>query len=89
MKNLIIILGFDAAGAMALVQQYTTPLLNFMLWAVPVAAVIISVAQGIAWFISDEDKKEQKPLPRTLKKTVMYAVIIECIPIITKLFGIA
>lgn len=89
MKNLVFMLGFDANGAMSLVQQYTTPLLNFMLWAVPVAAVLIGVAQGISWFIADEDKKEQKPLPRTLKKTVMYAVIIECIPVIAKLFGIA
>lgn len=89
MKNLIIMLGFDASGAMSLVQQYTTPLLNFMLWAVPVAAVLIGIGQGIAWLVADEDKKEQKPLPRTLKKLVMYSVIIECIPVIAKLFGIA
>lgn len=80
--------GFDEAAAKALVEQFMTPLTSFLLWAVPIAAIAACLASYISWATKDDDEKEQKPVAKTIKKIIFWAIIAEMISAIFKVFGL-
>lgn len=80
--------GFDIDAAKSLVESFMTPLTSFLLWAVPIAAIAACLASYISWAAKDDDEKEQKPVAKTIKKIIFWAVIAEMISAIFKVFGL-
>lgn len=84
----VLAIGFDEAEAKRLATSYTGPFTTFLLWAVPIICVIGCVAKYITWMGKDEDEKEQKPIGKSIKRYIFWAVIVESIASIMKVFGL-
>ena len=80
--------GFDLDGAQNYVSKYTSPLIQFGYWAVPIAAAIALLAAYIRWSMKDDQQKEQTPYNETVKKIVIAALVAEAVQIILDLFGL-
>lgn len=80
--------GFNEAAAKDLITSFVTPLTSFLLWAVPVIAAAACLAAYLGWVGKDEDEKEQKPIAKQLKKIIFWAVVVESISAIFKIFGL-
>ena len=84
-----ILAGFNKGEAQNFVKSYTDPLTSFLLWAVPVVAIIASVISGITYLIKDEEDRYRKKFSKELKRILFVAIIIESISLIFKIVGIA
>ena len=80
--------GFDEAAAKSLAESYITPFTSFLLWAVPLVCVAGCIGKYITWMGKDDDEKEQKPIEKSIKKYVFWAVVVESIAAIMKVFGL-
>lgn len=80
---------FDDGAAKSAAQGFLTPLMDFALWAVPILTGVVWAIAGLVWLTKDEDEKEQKPFMKTSKRIVTVGVIVMCIPVLLKMFGIA
>lgn len=80
--------GFNEAAAKDLITAFVTPLTSFLLWAVPVTAGAACLAAYLRWVGKDEDEKEQKPIAKQLKTIIFWAVVVESISAIFKIFGL-
>ena len=80
--------GFNEAAAKDLITSFVTPLTSFLLWAVPVTAAAACLAAYLRWVGKDEDEKEQKPIAKQLKTIIFWAVVVESIRAIFKIFGL-
>lgn len=80
--------GFDENAAKALAESYITPFTSFLLWAVPLVCVAGCVAKYITWMGKDDDEKEQKPIAKSIKTYIFWAVIVESVAAIMKVFGL-
>lgn len=84
-----ILSGFNKGEAMNFVKTYTDPLTSFLLWAVPVIAIIAAIISGITYLIKDEEDRDRKKFSKELKRILFVAIIIESISVIFKIVGIA
>ncbi|MCI6272218.1 MAG: hypothetical protein MR601_04640 [Erysipelotrichaceae bacterium] len=80
--------GFDEAAAKSLAESYITPFTSFLLWAVPLVCVVGCIGKYITWMGKDDDEKEQKPIAKSIKKYIFWAVVVESIAAIMKVFGL-
>lgn len=81
--------GFDEQAAKDLVSKYTTPITNFLLWVVPVATVIVCIANYVTWAMKDERERENSPWSKQIKSVIIGAIVVMSISAILKIFGIA
>lgn len=88
MKNLIVLLAIDVEGIKNLVNPYIVDFTTLLLWAIPIVASAVALVTGVKWFSKDEDEREQKPLSKSLSKILFWAIILELIPVLFKLFGL-
>ena len=80
---------FDNNKAMQTVRAFTTPLINFLYFAIPIVVGLAAVGTAVGFFLKDEDEREQRPLQKSLKKIVLWGVIAYSINIILSLFGLS
>ena len=80
---------FNDGAAKEATQGFLTPMMNFALWLVPILTGLVWGIAGLAWLAKDEDDREQKPFMKTSKRIVIVGVIVECIPVLLKIFGLA
>ena len=80
---------FDAGQAKTAANGFLTPLSDTALWAIPLIALVVIAVSGISWLSKDEDEKEQKPFTKTVKRIVFVSILVECAPVLLKIFGIA
>ncbi len=80
---------FNEAQAKSTLMEWLTPIMNIALWVIPVAAIARIGIAGISWLQKDEQEREQNPFHRTLINYIKWTVIIEMIPLIFTIFGLA
>ncbi|MEG1065930.1 MAG: hypothetical protein RR929_01560 [Erysipelotrichaceae bacterium] len=80
---------FDNTAAQTAAKAFLEPLTTFALWAIPLVTAVVILISGISWMTMEEDEKEQKPFMKQLKKILLVAVLLECVPTLLKIFGIA
>lgn len=83
----IVLSKIDVEGIKTLLSPYFEDFTTILLWVIPVIAGVCALVSSVKWFAKDEDEREQKPLEKTLWKIGIYAVIVELIPVLYKLFG--
>lgn len=88
MKAPLFLAGFNEGVAKNFIKQWTDPLTNFLLWAVPIVGIIASVSSGIIYLLKDEEDRDRKKFSKDLKKILVVCVILESITVIFKIVGI-
>lgn len=91
LKNILneVGVGFSDTEAREFVTAYTTPFINFLLWLVPIGATIAILVSVVIWFGKEEAEKEQRPVSKTIKMILFWAVIAESVMVILKVVGLA
>ena len=80
--------GFNTGEAENLVKSFTDPLTTFLLWAVPIICVIACIARYVSWAAKDDDEQQQKPIWKSIKNYIFWAVIVESVSAIMKILGL-
>lgn len=80
---------FDSGAAEGAATGFMTPLTSTALWLVPVMTGLVLIISGLSWLTKDEDEKENKPFLKTFKRIITVAIIIECVPVLLRIFGIS
>ena len=51
--------GFNSGLAQSTAKKYIDPITTFLMWVVPLVAVIVCLISFVKWFVMDEDEKER------------------------------
>lgn len=82
-------IGFNTEEAKRLFNSIANPLTSFLLWATPFICIAACIWKYVAWAGKDEDEQEQRPIWKTIKKYIFWAIIIESLSAIMKIFGLS
>ncbi|MCD7951121.1 MAG: hypothetical protein LUG12_12815 [Erysipelotrichaceae bacterium] len=80
---------FDSSSAKSLIQGYTQPILNLLLWLLPTGCAIACLVAYISWLLKDEEEKERQKPMRRIKQIIGFGIIAECIVTILSIVGIS
>lgn len=80
--------GVDEGALANLVDSFVSPVLNYAMVLIPVAAAVACGVTYLMWLSKDENEKESKPVGKSVKRIIFWAVIIEAVPAILKIFGL-
>lgn len=80
---------FDENAAKTFINGYLNPITNVLLVLVPAVTTAMCIYKYIKWAAMDEDEQQQKPIFKTIKNYIFWAVIIESLTVIFKIFGIS
>lgn len=80
--------GFNSGLAQSTAKKYIEPLTTFLMWIVPLVAVIVCLVSFVKWFVMDEDEKERHKPFRMIKKIIIVTIIAELITTLFKIFGL-
>ena len=76
--------GFNSGLAQSTAKKYIDPITTFLMWVVPLVAVIVCLIS----FVMDEDEKERHKPFRMIKKIIIVTIIAELITTLFKIFGL-
>lgn len=80
--------GFNSSLAQSTAKKYIEPITTFLMWVVPLVAVIVCLISFVKWFVMDEDEKERHKPFRMIKKIIIVTIIAELITTLFKIFGL-
>lgn len=80
--------GFNSGLAQSTAKKYIDPITTFLMWVVPLVAVIVCLISFVKWFVMDEDEKERHKPFRMIKKIIIVTIIAELITTLFKIFGL-
>ena len=70
------------------IKGYTDPVIDILIWLIPIGAVLASLATLAVWFTKDDELKEREKPSRIIKKIVFWAFVGTGIVAIFKALGI-
>lgn len=70
------------------IKGYTDPVIDILIWLIPIGAVLSSLATLAVWFTKDDELKEREKPSRIIKKIVFWAFVGTGIVAIFKALGI-
>lgn len=70
------------------IKGYTDPVIDILIWLIPIGAVLASLATLTVWFTKDDELKEREKPSRIIKKIVFWAFVGTGIVAIFKALGI-
>ncbi len=70
------------------IKGYTDPVIDVLIWVIPIGAVLSSLATLAVWFTKDDELKEREKPSRIIKKIVFWAFVGTGIVAIFKALGI-
>ena len=70
------------------IKGYTDPVIDILIWLIPIGAVLASLAKLAVWFTKDDEIKEREKPSRIIKKIVFWAFVGTGIVAIFKALGI-
>ena len=56
------------------IKGYTDPVIDILIWLIPIGAVLASLATLAVWFTKDDELKEREKPSRIIKKIVFWAL---------------
>lgn len=77
-----------STAAQSTAKKYIDPITTFLMWVVPLVAVIVCLISFVKWFVMDEDEKERHKPFRMIKKIIIVTIIAELITTLFKIFGL-
>lgn len=80
---------FNESKAKETAREWLNPIMSWALWVIPVCGIVRLAVAGISWYQKDEQEREQNPFHRTMITYVKWTIIIEMIPVIYTIFGLA
>ena len=70
------------------IKGYTDPVIDILIWLIPIGAVLASLTTLAVWFTKDDELKEREKPSRIIKKIVFWAFVGTGIVAIFKALGI-
>ena len=87
-KLLLLDVTFDTSKAKTLVQGYTSSIISFLQWLIPIACLIAGAITVLKYLAKEEEERDRHKLFPLLLKLLVAGILGICLPTILEIVGI-